>query len=73
MKNTKFIKLKDCRDVKNLSVCIDSVECFFKSIHDYAGGRDKRSERDEYNFIRLKTGITFEIEESPDAISKLIQ
>jgi len=73
LNNPKFIKLKDCRDTKDLTVCIDSIECIFKSIYDHAGGWEEKSAGNEYNFIRLKTGMVFEIKEPPDVISKLIK
>ncbi len=72
MNNRKFTKLRNCNDVKDLHVSIDSIECFFKSQHDHVGMKDSTNEGDEYNFIRLNTGVVFEIKESPDDISKLI-
>ena len=73
MKNHKFIKLRNCNDINNLNISIDSIECFFDSIHDHFGMKDDARTGDKYNFIRLKTGIVFRIKEPPDIISKLIQ
>lgn len=73
MKNHKFIKLSDCNDVKDLNISIDSIECFFKSTSDHRWTGAVRSEGNEYKFIKLKTGVIFEVKESPDIISKLIQ
>ena len=72
MKNHKFIKLTGCNDVKNLHISIDSIQCVFKSLWDWVGIKDKSTD-EGYNFIQLKSGSTFEIEESPDDVLKLIQ
>lgn len=72
MDNNKFIKMENCNDVKDLFISVDSIECVFSSLWDFIGLKDK-STGDGYNFIQLKSGKIFEIEESPDDIIRLTE